>query len=110
MENKAELSFGARVGAAFACFFRALSDSDFAGKAKALMEPSQPAPTPKPAPAPKPVELPPERLHASAQELMQMDRDLTKVIDSWPILPAALKAGILATVEAARAMIETQER
>ena len=33
---------------------------------------------------------------------LQKDSDLQRVLDAWPSLPAALKAGILAMIDAAR--------
>jgi hypothetical protein len=39
--------------------------------------------------------------HSLARET-QIDPDLVRMIDAWPVLPAALKAGILAMIDAAR--------
>jgi hypothetical protein len=82
MENKSELSFGARFSTGMSCFFRALSDSSFARQAKTLLEPSsqEPAPAPKPKPL-KPAELPPERAHASALALLALLQREGRLID-----------------------------
>ena len=32
----------------------------------------------------------------------EIDTDLARVLDAWPALPAAIRAGILAMIEAAR--------
>jgi hypothetical protein len=37
-----------------------------------------------------------------ATDICQLDPDLTAILDAWPTLPDALKAGIVAMVKAAR--------
>jgi hypothetical protein len=39
--------------------------------------------------------------HSLAQD-SQIDPDLARLIDAWPTLPAAIRMGILAMIEAAR--------
>lgn len=84
---KSEPSFFGRLGIAVAVFFRALGDSQFAGRVSRLLESTE-SPTAAPAvvaagaPAiPKPVELPPERLHASALNLLAMLQREGRLID-----------------------------
>jgi len=39
-------------------------------------------------------------LYANRPDFTAIDRDLATVLHAWPTLPAALKAGIVAIVEA----------
>jgi hypothetical protein len=39
--------------------------------------------------------------HHLATDTCQTDLDLARIVDAWPTLPEALKAGILAMVKAA---------
>jgi hypothetical protein len=81
--EQTELSFFARFGTAFACFFRALANPKFARDVQPLLSGVQPvAPVaPAPKPAPKPVELPPERLHASGLLVLSMLQREGRLID-----------------------------
>ena len=76
MDNTAP-SFFSRLGVAFACFFRALGNADFARAARPLLDGAKPAP----APAPKPVELPPERRHASGLLVLSILQREGRLID-----------------------------
>lgn len=80
---KSEPSFFGRLGIAVAVFFRALGDSQFAGRVSRLLEvPETPTAAPAAAPEiPKPVELPPERLHASALNVLAMLQREGRLID-----------------------------
>jgi hypothetical protein len=58
-------------------------------------------------PAKAVTETPPEATsvplaHSLARET-QIDPDLARLIDAWPTLPTALRTGILAMIDAARA-------
>jgi hypothetical protein len=77
MDNsgQSEMSFGARFSTGVACFFRALSDGNFAGKAAALMQPAQPETKPKA------VELPPEKLHSSGLVVLSLLQREGRLID-----------------------------
>ena len=44
----------------------------------------------------------PESLAYSLAHDSQIDPDLARLIDAWPTLPEALRAGILAMIDAAR--------
>jgi len=44
----------------------------------------------------------PERLAFCLALLARKSPDLARLIDAWPTLPAALRAGILAMIDAAR--------
>jgi hypothetical protein len=44
----------------------------------------------------------PETLAYSLARETQIDLDLVRLIDAWPTLPEALRAGILAMIDAAR--------
>ena len=65
-----------RLSTAFACFFRALGDTEFAARAEQLLKPVVPEPKPKAAPA-----LPPERIHASSLNLLSMLQRDGRLID-----------------------------
>lgn len=77
MDNQSvdQPSFFARLGTAFACFFRALGNPGFCRDAGALLN------APKPEPKPKAVELPPERVHASALLVLSMLQREGRFID-----------------------------
>lgn len=77
-KNQSELSFGARVSVALACFFRALANPGFARQAAALLRPVQPQP---PEAKPKPVELPAERRHASGLAVVSLLQREGRLID-----------------------------
>lgn len=70
--HRSDPSFLARLGTAFACFFRALGDASFARQAAALLH-DRPA-------APAPAE-PPERLHASGLAVLAMLQREGRLID-----------------------------
>lgn len=73
-ESVKEPSFFARLGTAFACFFRALGDSKFCVEVNSLLGGHRPAETKK-------VELPPERVHASGLLVLSMLQREGRFID-----------------------------
>lgn len=84
MEDNNQLSFFARVGTAFACFFRALGDPGFCREASTLLSgpKSVKAPIPTPAKAPeKPIVAPAERVHASGLLVLSMLQREGRFID-----------------------------
>jgi hypothetical protein len=70
--SAASPSFAARLGTAFACFFRALSDGAFARAAGELLAPR---------PAAVPVVEPPERVHAAGLAVLAMLQREGRLID-----------------------------
>lgn len=87
-DNVSKASFGRRLSTAVACFFRALSNPEFAVKAAALLHPAPPQPEAKPQPKPqpvevkpKPVELPPERVHASGLAVLALLQREGRLVD-----------------------------
>jgi hypothetical protein len=78
MENndRTEMSFMARLGTAFACFFRAVASPDFSRQATILLQPTAAKTAPAPAPA-----IPPERLHASGLNVLSMLQRDGRLID-----------------------------
>jgi hypothetical protein len=75
IQNQSEMSFGARLTTALACFCRALVNPEFARQVAALLRPSQPQAEPKP------VELPPERLHTSGLAVLSLLQREGRLID-----------------------------
>jgi hypothetical protein len=83
MDNQSDPqpSFFARLGTAFACFFRALGDAGFCRDAGKLLNGPAPQAESKPKPAAAPVELPPERVHASGLLVFSMLQREGRFID-----------------------------
>ena len=81
MENQSveQISFFARLGTAFACFWRALGNPGFCREVAPLLRGPQPAP--KPVIQPKPLEVPPERTHASCLLVLSMLQREGRFID-----------------------------
>jgi hypothetical protein len=75
MENKPNMSFGARLRTALACFSRAIASPEFSAQAAALLRP------PVLAAPPKPVEVPPERLHSSGLAVLSLFQREGRLID-----------------------------
>ncbi len=72
--TSAELSFGARLRVACACFGRALAQAGFASQAAALLGAGA-------EPAPAPASQPPERVHASGLFVLAMLQREGRLID-----------------------------
>jgi hypothetical protein len=82
MENQdqSELSFGARIATAVACFFRALANPEFARRAAGFLRPTPPTVAPTAA-KPAAVELASERLHASGLTVLSLLQREGRLID-----------------------------
>ncbi len=75
METQNQPSFFARLGTAFACFFRTVGSAEFCRQVSGLLRPAEAsAPT-------KPAELPPERVHASGLLVLSMLQREGRLID-----------------------------
>ncbi len=69
-----------------------------------MVAPSSPTEQPIKPTRQEPTQAAPKRLPTATQNatrLLPEDSDLTAVIDAWPDLPEALKAGIVAMLKAA---------
>ena len=75
METQNQPSFFARLGTAFACFFRTVGSAEFCRQVSGLLRPAEAsAPT-------KPAELPPERVHASGLFVLAMLQREGRLLD-----------------------------
>ena len=77
-QNVDQVSFFARLGTAFAVFFRALGNPGFCREVAPLLRGPQPVVPVTPV---KPVELPPERVHASGLLVLSMLQREGRFID-----------------------------
>lgn len=75
MEGNSQLSFTARIGVAWKCFWRILGRTEFAQRVAGQLD-GVPPPTPAPAPA-----LPPERMNASGLLVLSLLQREGRLID-----------------------------